>query len=93
MACRDRLASLVIIWELIHRSCLCETSLGVSGKGVMHRSTVECCEMDLGQDGVSGSLYVLLPVVKWKKWESSRTDWFPLFPDSGQICEGKEDTD
>lgn len=49
--------------------------------------------MDLSQDGVSASLYALLPVVKWKKWESSRTDLFPIFQDVGQICEGKEDTD
>lgn len=43
MVCRADLAiafPLIILWELIHRSCFCEMSLGVIGKGVMHRSAV-----------------------------------------------------
>lgn len=41
------------LWELIHRSCLSEMSLGTGGKGVMHRSTGNPTAR-WGQDCIAG---------------------------------------
>lgn len=54
-----------LIWQL-HFLLLyfaCEMSLGVSGKGVMHRSTINPT-VRWGQDCVAGFLYVLLYIIK-----------------------------